>query len=57
MLKRILVPLDGSPLAEAVLPYVQDLAKISNAGIVLLCMAVNPARNTPNPTRPLPPRL
>ena len=25
--KRILVPLDGSPVAETVLPYIADLAK------------------------------
>lgn len=43
MYKRILVPLDGSTLAEAVLPYVQDLAKFTKAEIVLLRVAVNPA--------------
>ena len=43
MYKRILVPLDGSALAEAVLPYAQELAKLSKAEIVLLRVAVNPA--------------
>jgi nucleotide-binding universal stress UspA family protein len=36
MYKKILVPLDGSPLAEAVLPYAEDLAKTENAEIILL---------------------
>jgi nucleotide-binding universal stress UspA family protein len=34
-LKRILVPLDGSPLAETVLPRITDLAKKLNLGVVL----------------------
>jgi nucleotide-binding universal stress UspA family protein len=34
-LKTIIVPLDGSPLAETVLPRVADLAKKLNLGVVL----------------------
>jgi nucleotide-binding universal stress UspA family protein len=45
MYKKILVPLDGSPLAEAVLPHVQALAKSENAEIVLLRVAVTPNPN------------
>jgi nucleotide-binding universal stress UspA family protein len=44
MYKKILVPLDGSPLAEAVLPHVEALAKSEGAEIVLLRVAVTPAR-------------
>jgi nucleotide-binding universal stress UspA family protein len=36
MYKRILVPLDGSEVAEAALPLVCDLASLSEAEIVLL---------------------
>lgn len=43
MYKKILVPLDGSPLAEAVLPHVQALAESLGAEIILLRVAVNPA--------------
>jgi nucleotide-binding universal stress UspA family protein len=39
MYKRILVPLDGSALAEAVLPHVEELAKSSAAELVLLGVA------------------
>jgi nucleotide-binding universal stress UspA family protein len=42
MYKKILVPLDGSPLAEAVLPYAQSLAKSEHAEIVLLRVALTP---------------
>jgi nucleotide-binding universal stress UspA family protein len=45
MYKKILVPLDGSPLAEAVLPHVQALAKSEDAEIVLLRVAVTPDPN------------
>jgi nucleotide-binding universal stress UspA family protein len=43
MYKRILVPLDGSPLAEAVLPHAQAQASSDDAEIFLLRVAVNPA--------------
>ncbi len=42
MYKKILVPLDGSPLAEAVLPHAQALANAEGAEIVLLRVAVTP---------------
>ena len=35
MYSRILVPLDGSTLAESVLPYVEALAKGAGAAVVL----------------------
>ena len=44
MYKKILVPLDGSPLAEAVLPHAEALARSEGAEIVLLRVAVTPAR-------------
>lgn len=44
MYKKILVPLDGSLLAEAALPHAEALAKSENAEIVLLRVAVTPAR-------------
>ncbi len=43
MYKKILVPLDGSEVAEAVLPHEERLAKDHDAEIVLLRVAVNPA--------------
>ncbi|HXH10598.1 MAG TPA: universal stress protein [Alphaproteobacteria bacterium] len=39
MYKRILVPLDGSTLAEGVLPHVTELAKSLGAEVVLLRVA------------------
>ena len=44
MYKKILVPLDGSPLAEAVLPHAEALAKSEGAELILLRVAVTPAR-------------
>lgn len=44
MCKKILVPLDGSRFAEAVLPHAQALAKTENAEIVLLQVPITPAR-------------
>lgn len=44
MYKKILVPLDGSPLAESVLPHAEALAKSEGAEIVLVRVAVTPAR-------------
>ena len=43
MYKKILVPLDGSPLAEAVLPHAEALAKSERAEIVILRVPVTPA--------------
>lgn len=45
MYKKILVPLDGSELAEAVLPHAEALAKSEGAEIVLLRVAVIPDEN------------
>ena len=42
MYKKILVPLDGSPLAEAVLPHAEALAKSEGAEITLLRVAAEP---------------
>jgi nucleotide-binding universal stress UspA family protein len=42
MYKKILVPLDGSALAEAVLPHAQALAKSEGAEIVLLSVPLTP---------------
>jgi len=43
MYKKILVPLDGSPLAESVLPHAQALAKAEGAEIVLLSVPRTPS--------------
>jgi len=40
MFKRILVPLDGSEVAETILPYVEDLAATHKARIILLRVAL-----------------
>lgn len=42
MYKKILVPLDGSPLAESVLPYAEELAKTEQAEIILLTVPTIP---------------
>ncbi len=47
MFKKVLVPLDGSELAEAVLPYVRELAKLSGGEIVLLRVPLYPALDIP----------
>jgi nucleotide-binding universal stress UspA family protein len=41
--QRILVPLDGSALAEQVLPYVQELAERFNSTLLLLRATLSPA--------------
>jgi nucleotide-binding universal stress UspA family protein len=43
MFNRILVPLDGSELAEQVLPHVIELAYHTDAQIILLCVPEVPA--------------
>lgn len=43
MFKKILVPLDGSDLAEAILPYVYDLATCTQAEVLVLSVETNPA--------------
>ena len=42
MYKKILVPLDGSPLAEAALPHAEAIAKSEGAEIVLLRVPMMP---------------
>jgi len=42
MYKKILVPIDGSPLSEGVLDCASQLAKNEGSEIVILCVAVNP---------------
>lgn len=42
MYKKILVPLDGSPLAEAALPHAEAIAKSEGAEIVLLRIPTMP---------------
>ena len=42
MAKRILVPLDGSPAAERIVPLVADLARGSGASLRLLHVAPEP---------------
>ena len=42
MFKKVLVPLDGSELAEAVLPYVEDLGKRCAAEVILLQVVATP---------------
>jgi len=44
MITRVLVPLDGSQLAEFVIPYVEAIARASGAGIVLLAAVGEPRR-------------
>ena len=43
MYKRILVPLDGSELSEAVLPHAEALAQSEHAQIILLRVPTMPA--------------
>lgn len=43
MFKKILVPLDGSQVAESILPQVENLAKIHDAEIVLIRVAFSHA--------------
>jgi nucleotide-binding universal stress UspA family protein len=43
MYKTILVPLDGSKLAEAVLPHVEHIGRSKDEKIVLLTIAEQPA--------------
>ena len=47
MFKKVLVPLDGSDMAEAVLPYVEDLGKRCAAEVILLqVIAIPPDKAT-----------
>ena len=55
MFKRILVPLDGSKRAEAVLPHVEDLARRSEKSQVVLLQVVEPVPATIYMADPGPP--
>jgi nucleotide-binding universal stress UspA family protein len=46
MFKKVLVPLDGSELAETVLPYVEDLGQRCAAEVILLRVVRMPADKT-----------
>jgi nucleotide-binding universal stress UspA family protein len=41
VIRRILVPLDGSTVAESVLPYVEQFARLSDANLTL-CQVIEP---------------
>ena len=43
MYRKILVPLDGSKVAEGVLPHAKDLAYSEGAELILLTVGANPA--------------
>ncbi len=43
MYRKILVPLDGSKVAEGVLPHAKSLAYSEGAELILLTVATNPA--------------
>ncbi len=43
MYKKILVPLDGSALAEEILPHVETLAKTLEVEVILLRVIIEPA--------------
>ncbi len=45
MVKRILVALDGSELAESILPHAVDIAKPAGAELILLRVSDDPARD------------
>ena len=50
MFKKILVPLDGSALAEAILPQVTELARVHAAELVILRVALAHAFPGADPT-------
>jgi nucleotide-binding universal stress UspA family protein len=54
MFNRILVPLDGSPLAERAIPHAEQLARIFGSSIILL-QVLDPTsyHENPNPVDPL----
>ena len=56
MYQRILVPLDGSTLSEAVLPHAEKLARALNVEIVLLHVEVTPAPEFAPRTSPFAPQ-
>ena len=48
MLSTLLVPLDGSPLAEQALPYAEDLARRANGRLVLTRAVEGDANDSPD---------
>ncbi|MCC7163707.1 MAG: universal stress protein [Anaerolineae bacterium] len=55
MMKKILVPLDGSTMSEAVLPYVRTFAKSLNAEVILMRVVTNQVYETmPAQVPPMP---
>lgn len=53
MYSRILVPLDGSPFAEAILPHVKVLAREMGSELILLYVIPTAALEFAPPARPL----
>jgi nucleotide-binding universal stress UspA family protein len=53
--KKVLVPLDGSELAEAVLPYVENLGKWCAAEVILLQVIATAIYRPPTGDMPMPP--
>jgi len=43
MYKRVLVPLDGSPVAESILPFVEQVAGPLDAQVILLSVIESPS--------------
>lgn len=56
MYQRILVPLDGSVLSEAVLPHAANLARALDVEIVLVHIEISPAPEFDPHTSPLAPQ-
>ena len=55
MIKRIVVPLDGSKLAEMALPHAVAFARANNYGLTLLRVAISGAPMTTAPWGAVPP--
>src|SRR6185503_19352864 len=49
---RILVPLDGSPLAETILPFVEELVRRTGGQVTLLCVTGVRESKTATPDPP-----
>ncbi len=52
MYKRILIPLDGSPSSEAILPHVQEIAGATDSEMVFLHVIPTPAPEFSPPSKP-----
>ena len=48
--RELLAPLDGSPVADAVLPYAERLAHLTGGTVHLLSVVETPAYRFPGPT-------